>query len=92
MQPWIDGKLKAKIGETNLQAGGPIKIEAAMANSFMREREVVNVVRKISASLQDVTFPITIDSLDGLLMDHSLTTGERICLKAGLSRAGLLRC
>jgi hypothetical protein len=89
---WIDSIKGATAGETSLQvAPKPIRLEAAMANSFMKEKEVQHIVRKIAASLESVTFPMTIDLLDGVLRDYALTTGERICLKAALSRAGLLR-
>jgi hypothetical protein len=87
---WIDGKIKsAQVGDTSVHV--PIRLEAAMQSQFMKEREVIYIVRKIAASLQDATFPLTVDTLDGLLMDHCLTTGQRICLKSALTRAGLLR-
>jgi hypothetical protein len=61
-----------------------------MANSFMREREVQNIVRKTFSSFAEATFPMTVDVLDALLMDHALTLGERICLKSAMTRAGIL--
>jgi hypothetical protein len=41
----------------------PLRLEAAMQNSFMKEREVINVVRKIHSALEHVTFPVAIDTL-----------------------------
>jgi hypothetical protein len=94
LQPWTDGKgarLRVTNGDTSAGAPEPqrLSIQAAMAHSQMTS--VYAIMKKIYASIEKDTFPMTVYELDKRLANHTLTANERLTLKSAMSLSGLLR-